>query len=249
MRRVDLHRYAGRISPDPRVAGLRRVIVEGEVNGRLSGAAASFEVYPILPREQGVYRFDSDRLQVSFDSSSVYRRLDLRVERSGTGEEPVYDLLPRRHILRGGLRVSVLPERSTQNQGLYYLGTRRSRLLGTRAQGESAGLSGRVTRELGELTVTSDVTPPHVANLRINVRDARKPHIAFSYGDDLSGVDYQSMKVYIDTTLCIAEIDGEHRRVSYQHPDALERGSHRLTIRLKDNLGNASVTEREFVVR
>jgi len=55
--------------------------------------------------------------------------------------------------------------------------------------------------------------------------------------------------MYIDSVVVIPEIDGEHRRAVYQVNDPLERGSHHLTIRITDKMGNTSEVERRFTVR
>jgi hypothetical protein len=76
----------------------------------------------------------------------------------------------------------------------------------------------------------------------------RRPFISFRAGDDLSGVDYNEVKVYIDKVLAIPELDGENRRAFYQVTDPLSYGPHQLTIRLKDKLGNFTEVERRFTV-
>jgi hypothetical protein len=76
-----------------------------------------------------------------------------------------------------------------------------------------------------------------------------KPSISFRFRDNLSGVEYKEVKVYIDGIVVIPEIDGEHRRATAQPPSPLAKGSHRLTIHVSDRMGNRAEVERSIHVR
>ena len=108
--------------------------------------------------------------------------------------------------------------------------------------------STRLTRTLGELALLKDSEPPSIGRLRIYSRGGR-PFAAFRYHDNLSGVDTDEIKMYIDETVVIPEIDGEHRQVSYQSTERLNRGRHTLKIIMKDRMSNPSEVTRVFSVR
>jgi hypothetical protein len=101
---------------------------------------------------------------------------------------------------------------------------------------------------LGDLAVLSDTDPPIIGNVRLFPRGRRGPLVSFRLYDELSGVDYNEVKTYIDGKFVVPDIDGEHHRATVQTADRLTRGSHQLEIHLKDLLGNARVLERRFVV-
>jgi len=73
--------------------------------------------------------------------------------------------------------------------------------------------------------------------------------ISFRFQDNLAGIEYQQVKLYIDGVMTIPEIDGEHKRVFCIPDTSLERGSHRLSIRLQDKMGNVALFGRTFNVR
>jgi hypothetical protein len=55
--------------------------------------------------------------------------------------------------------------------------------------------------------------------------------------------------MYLDNKLIIPEIDGEHRKVTFQGDEPLDRGRHLLHIVMKDRSGNSSDYSRTFSVR
>jgi hypothetical protein len=115
--------------------------------------------------------------------------------------------------------------------------------------GEDGALHGKIHRELGEVTALDDDTPPSVSRLSVTTARRGVPVVAFRYSDDLSGVDYDELKLYLDGTAVIPEVDGEHRRVRYQADLALAYGTHLVSIRLKDRLGNLRTHDHRFVLR
>jgi hypothetical protein len=97
--------------------------------------------------------------------------------------------------------------------------------------------------------IKTDDVPPNISRLSIRQASSRRPVISFRYGDNLSGVEYQELKMYIDGVAVIPEVDGEHHKAIYTAARPLERGSHQLTIRIMDRMGNSNVLERTFSVR
>jgi len=136
---------------------------------------------------------------------------------------------------------------SAGSERIYFSRGSSWRLLGGQGIEADGARSARLTRFLGDVALIPDTEPPSVSMLQI--RNPRQPRITFRYGDDRSGVDSHALKTYIDGEFVIPEIDGEHRRVVIHSTGPLSRGSHRLTIHLTDQLGNARVTERSFSVR
>ena len=108
--------------------------------------------------------------------------------------------------------------------------------------------TGRVTGRLGEVTLIADSTPPALVRISVERRAGTGTEIAARFRDDLSGVEYDDLKMYIDGNLVIPEIDGRRRRAVYQAHEVLGRGRHRLAVHLADRMGNSETTERQFVL-
>ncbi len=187
---------------------------------------------------------------VAYDSTSVFGPLQLAVERRGLPGDREVTLLPDRAIMRSGITVTYHPLCSTPSSALYFRGRGSGwSLLPGQARTADGGLRARVVRMLGDIAVMDDDTPPSVSRLTIAPAGSRMPRITFRFRDDLSGVEYDELMMYIDGNAVIPEIDGEHHRTVCQITDPLARGPHRLTIHLKDRMGNTQLCERRFVVR
>ena len=247
LRRVDLDRAEGWFTPDARHGGERVVRATAEVGGTTREAAAILELYPLVPGRADTYLIDGGGLRISSVPESVYDTVWISLERDPSGEHGrSYRLGPSHVVLRRGITVAM--GRSASSSGdLYVRGRGRWSLL-ARALSPTMPVTGRLRRSLGELTLMTDTRGPSVQKLHFPALSRRAVRFSFAYDDDRSGVDYDSVKTYIDGAVVIPEIDGEHHRVHYLSRDPLDRGPHLLTIRLRDNVGNLTTVERRFVV-
>jgi hypothetical protein len=250
VRPLNLHQFTGAFTPTESCAGRRTIRVEAEINGKSVRGEQEFALYPIVPGTAGSYRFDNGRLVVSYNPESTYKTVFLNMERRDDNGRPVYALFPRHTVLRGGLDVTIRSDAAGEEKtGLYFRTGRSWNLKWSDVDAEEKTFSTTLRRRLGEVTVRSDTVPPWLGNVSIRRLSQRKPRISFRFGDDLSGIDYKGVMVYIDSNLVVPEIDGEHRRASYQFTQPLERGSHQLTVHVKDNVGNTTTVARRFLVR
>jgi hypothetical protein len=249
LRAVDLDAYTGTFRPLESFQGVRRLFARGEVNGESLTAWEEFEIYPITRGGKGTLTLDGGNLKIMYDSLSVLKTVFLHVEKNDLEGEPVYSLLPERVVLDGGFRASVRVQKPLAKRALLYSTTGSRRIVAV-AQGEDDSvLTGALTRALGELRTFVDTVPPYVAGFRIRGGSPHRPTISFHFDDDLSDIEYKEFKTYIDGDVVIPEVDGEHHVASYQVDHPLTRGSHRVTIRLKDRMGNSKTVHQDFHVR
>jgi len=243
LRPVGPDRYAARIRPFTEFAGIRRVVAYAEAAGRVQQSDDSFALYPILPGKTGSYSFDNGILTVEYDSLSVFAPLFLRVE-AEEGDSS-YSIEPQTVVLREGIGITMRVPSSSPNTGLFSRRTGSWSLIGR--QSEPGILTGRIRRAVGDLAALDDLTPPTITGISVGNTPEGSPDISFRYHDNLAGVDYDELKMYIDAKAVIPEVDGEHRRVTYH--SGLAPGAHQVSIRLKDRLGNLSTEDRRFVIR
>ena len=244
---VDDNEYRGVFSPDPTCAGTRRLVATGEVNGHQASANAEFDLYPIQAGAFGVIPVDGGNLTIAYDPASVFTTVFLSITRDVVDGDVVYSLAPRRTVLNRGFSVTMRSEPGSNHRGLYFGAGGDMNLIARPAGDSSATITGRITRWLGDVAVLSDDEPPTIG--RLAVHGNALPRISFHFGDNLSGVEYESLKVYIDGIFIIPEVDGEHRRVVCQPVEPLGRGTHQLLIRVNDRAGNLREVDRRFAVR
>jgi Peptidase family M23 len=246
---TDIRRYSGWIEPLDTLGGSRTATAEALFDGQPVSSSTTIELYPIAPGRQGRYRFDDGRLVLAFDSHSVYSATFVNPRSESRSGELQYVLGPEGSVLRDGLTVLVKTSLTVDGLGLYAERFGHWAFLRAAQPGPNGYVTARLRRTMSDIALLTDTEPPSVGSLRVQFPRPRNPLISFRFGDNLSGVDYQELKTYIDGEFVIPEIDGEHHRATIVTPEPLSRGTHRLTIRLKDNLGNAGVTERSFSVR
>ena len=230
-------------------AGTRQVLARAEVNGHPETAQDEFTLYPIVPGKAGTLALDSGRCEIAYDSAAVFAPVYMSTENEAEDGETVYSLLPSRTVLFDGVRVALRLDRPSPKAGLFFRSRGGWSLIAGPVEGDSELIAGTLHRTLGDVALLVDDEPPRITN--VDIRQARRgrPAISFRFSDDLSGIEYDELKMYIDGRAVIPEIDGVRHRALYSADQPLERGPHQLTIRLKDKLGNASTAERRFVVR
>jgi hypothetical protein len=244
----DLYTFTGSFVPDNAYAGRRLVRVDGEVNGHAAAAVKMIDMAPVPPGKAGFLRLFDGRMTVAFDSGAVFRSLYMQPSTDQVKNANIYVLEPQDVLLDGGLRVTLEGPEVRDHLGLYFRANGGWVFqTGTPDRGTSA-FTATVTRTLGDFALLRDAEEPTIGRLSVTARRG-VPRFGFRYHDNLSGVDTDEIKAYIDGALIIPEIDGEKRRVWYQGDHQLSRGRHTLRIALKDRMNNAAEFSRTFSVR
>lgn len=246
---IDPSTYEGMFVPADSVEGVRTIQVEAEVNGREATAEESFTLFTIPPDRNGSFRYDSN-LMISYDSGAVFRPLFMQIGAEDHRGSRTYDVEPQDVLLNGGIRFTVTPasDQDSDHLGLYFRTTGGWALEAGRRDQGGRSFTATLSRTLGELALLSDDEPPTIGRLRVQPRRGMLT-AAFRYYDNLSGVDPDEIKSYIDDKFVIPEIDGEHHRVSIEGDERLSRGRHTLLITVKDRAGNGTRITRTFSTR
>lgn len=235
-------------APDPSHQGMRTMTVDAGVAGGPARGERSRAIYAIDPLAAGSFEVDGGALRVRFDSTSTFGPLAMTVDRTDHDGQAVYSFGPEDAALKDGLWVAVRPGRRGPKQALYVSTQGRWNVIRTEAMPDGT-LHGRMRRLLGDLTVLSDTTAPTIGHLRLQQRPGRRLLVSFGFDDDLSGVDYETMKLYLDGHFRVPEIDGEHHRAVFLSAEPLSVGPHRVTIAFSDELGNTTRAEKMLTVR
>jgi len=215
----------------------------GTFGGNLRASASRIE-----PGRAGDLILERGKLRVIYRQGAVFHPIDLDVTPLREEGLSGYSIEPAGVPLDGGVTFLLKKPSAMQHAGVY---TRdeSSWEFHSHAKADANGwVTVRLRRFLQDIAIREDSRPPEVYRLRIQEGN-RRPQISFRFRDNLSGVEYEEVKVYIDKRMVIPEIDGERRRAVAQPETALTRGPHQLTIHLADRMGNSAHFERSFRVR
>lgn len=247
---AELYKYTGAFLPSPSFAGERTLEAEAEVNGTHAVAESGLELFSIPENAAGTITTGHGGMVLSYDSGAVFRPLHIQIDETPGHSSPIIELQPQDVLLNGGITVSLPYNSSVRSEhvGLYF----RSRGGWTFQTGEPDSgrptISTKMTRTLGEFALFRDDNPPSFGRLRVLPRGGRV-YVSFRYYDNLSGIDTDEIKMYIDDKLVIPEVDGEHHSVRYEADDRLQRGRHLLHLTMRDRAKNESSLDRQFTVR
>ena len=241
--------YEGWFRPRAEYRGDRRIRAEAYSGGRRTADSAAIDIEPVLPGTTGQISADEGRLTIMYDSLSVLKPLFLRIEKNIDEEGTVYSLEPGGTVLGSGLTVKIRPGSPAAHQGLFSRPGGTWHYIGSRTGGEHPSCTGRIEERLCEVALLSDSTPPSLVRFSVARRARSAAEITVRFRDDLSGVEYDDLKMYIDGNMVIPEIDGRRQRAVYQTAEHLGRGPHQLTLHLADRIGNSVTTGRRFLIR
>lgn len=245
---VDLSKYEASFSPIPGHQGVRKIMVSAEVNGKPADSETEMSFYVVAPGGSGRISCFGGELLINYDSSSVYSPLIFQVDQTTKGRSPLYSFKPVDVPIRDGIRVSMKAEPDGGKLGLYCRSNGGWLFQSGEIDRGTGLISGKMSRTLGDVTLMKDEAPPSLGRLRISAPRG-EVSLSFRYYDNLSGVDTDEIKLYIDDEQVIPEIDGEHHKVFYSGGTRLQSGKHRLRIAVQDKMKNYTELLRSFTVR
>jgi hypothetical protein len=247
---TDLYKYSGSFVPSAEFAGKRDITVRAEINGKPAFASDEVEMYSVPTSHAGSFTIPPWNLKVSYDSGAVFHPLHMQISEDEFKRSSVFIFEPQDQLLNTGIRIGVPydRERAGRHAGLFFRANGGWLFQTFVVDSVTHCFTTTLTRTLGELAVLEDDQPPAIGRLRVTSKN-KIPVISFRYVDNLSGVDTDEIKVYIDDTLVIPEIDGEHRTVFYTGDGPLSPGKHIVRITAKDRMKNESTVSRMLSIR
>jgi hypothetical protein len=239
----------GSFIPSADFAGRRQVNVRFHGHSKEEMLSESWEILPLIPGVSRAFLLDEGNVRVEYGPKAVYSPLFVRYWKEISGGDTIYRFEPGRTVLNKGFTVAVRRTPGKSREGLFTRTDGGWSLLRALQPDTGLWITGDVHRFLGDIAAKRDEEPPTIGGISIDPGASRRPSISFRFRDNLAGIEYQQVKLYIDSVMTIPEIDGEHKRVFCVPDSSLERGSHRLSIRLEDKMGNVTLVGRTFNVR
>ncbi len=239
----------GTFIPSPDFAGAREVNVRFQRQSKEEVLSESWEILPLIPGISKSFVLDEGNVRVEYGVKAVHSPLYVKYWKEVSGGHILYRFEPGRAVLNKGFTVAVRRTPGDSKEALFTRTSSDWSLLRAVQPDTGLWITGRVRHFLGDIAARRDEEPPSIKRLNIDPRPNRRPLISFRFQDNLAGIEYQQAKLYIDSVMMIPEIDGEHKRVFCMPDSSLERGAHRLSIRLEDKMGNVALFGRTFNVR
>ncbi|TAK52375.1 MAG: M23 family metallopeptidase, partial [Bacteroidetes bacterium] len=246
----SLSEYTACLLPSQLSAGMHTSQVSAEVNGTRTTASEVLDLFAITPAMSGSFSTGSSGVIISYNADAVYQPMVLQIQNLSTPTTTKYTLGPTNLILNDGFQVSIPVRTSqcTEKHGLYFRGNGGWSFQKSLQENNMEFVSTKLTRTLGELAIFKDEQPPSIGRLRFN-QSKGFVNGNFKYSDNLSGVDYEGLKIYVDDQLVIPEVDDEHHRVWFKSDEQLPAGKHNLTITLRDKVKNEAKVTKTFTVK
>ena len=247
---TDLSKYTGIYFPNSKYQGERRFLINAEINGVSVSDEKNIKLYVIPDNEKGTFKIQDYNVIVSYDSASVYKPIYFSLKKNSDEGAPLFSFEPKDILIKTEINFSIPVAKisDVDHAGLFYRSTG-GWLFQTKELSENKlYFKTAVKRMLGEFAIFHDITPPTIGRLRTSIQN-RYLSVSFRYHDNLSGVNPDDIKMYIDDSLIIPEIDGEHRKVICQSNERLSKGKHTLKIIIQDRMKNRSEITRQISVR
>ncbi|HEX9912245.1 MAG TPA: M23 family metallopeptidase [candidate division Zixibacteria bacterium] len=204
---------------------------------------------------------EDDLARVEIDSGSVFRRINLQVEKLEKPEKLAYKLKsslysfsPQTVPLAKPAKISLIYKCKTCKPikiGLYEFSNYNFKFIGQEIDTLNNRVSGKV-RNLSIYALLEDTKPPEVKdiypkpNARIN---SEKLIITAWIRDELSGIGSDlDIKVFLDGEWIIPEYDPEKFVLISKPLKTLSPGWHKLIIKAKDRMGNEKKVKSKFRV-
>lgn len=218
-----------------RAADGRRAVVRRPLRAHVVRERAAARVVDLHPA-----------LEIEIDSGALFEDVALRARTLEPSDLPLGRELvlagpavwvePRAAALDRAVRVKLRVQGAEPGVGLFEV-TRGGSLRFLSAERDADGAFVAKTRFLGPFAVLADTTPPTIRPLRVRPR-GKRPQLVFGvadFGADLAG---DGIEVELDGAFEVAEWDPETGTVVVQPNRDLARGTHRLTARGIDQVGN-----------
>jgi hypothetical protein len=244
----DLSKYEGVFKPSPSNQKQQFIKVSAEVNGKSTTTESQISFYVVPPNSSGSINYINNDLTITYDSGAVYTPLVFQIDKDNNKRLPAFSFTPTDVPLHAGIKVNIPLKSEYQKIGIYSRSNGGWIFQSSTPDSSGKKLSAMMTRTLDEVALLEDDSPPSIGRVRALAQKGYA-HVSFRYYDNLSGVDLDEIKMYIDEEQIIPEIDGEHHRVFYDADAPINPGKHQLRISVKDRMKNSVEYSRSLVVR
>jgi murein DD-endopeptidase MepM/ murein hydrolase activator NlpD len=208
-------------------------------------------LFRVKPGVKTVVTSPDQLVQVEFDKNAVYDTLSLAVgyeTDSGTGQQQFY-ILPEQEPLKRGFTVRLMLDESYKypEKTAFYTYNERTKRVDFANSSIKGGMLTTRLRDFGMYKILTDSIAPEIKQPRIYRKSGGRWAASVKGSDDLSGIDYNRSRFWVNDEEGILEYDPEEDKIVYYHPDFKPKKNNVLRLEIWDNSGN--VLQKEINVK
>jgi len=230
-------------------------------DGRQDLATLDMHLWPITPKDGGTAWSHDGRASFSMPADTVYNPVYVHV--SHTAPRPRARLIPHSEAYTfgpideplnrdGTVSLRYAEGANTDRVGLYWFKDGAGWKWYGNALDESTMTVSAESNEMGTFAVFEDDIAPRIRLVSPHPGTAAQPRglvISAKITDEGAGIDYRSIKMYVDGTFVISEYDPPRKSLLYPVETVLPSGQHKLRIVAADFAGNSTDKTWSFTVR
>jgi len=202
----------------------------------------------LTPNKKSILQTPDQRLWVQFPAVALYDSLELQMDISQSANEIRISFEPNRLPIDGSIQLNyILPDNFKDNERLAVFSVDEFRgreyLMPST---NSNGVLRTSLREINNIIIKEDRTPPWVGRPRLEKNLAGNYIIKVPTRDDMTGIDYRKSTITVNGNRGIIEYDPEKNFLIYYHPEYKPRGSNKVDVRVFDGAGNSTIRSESF---
>jgi hypothetical protein len=211
----------------------------------LSSNNESAVLHRIVPGKRTTIVSSDQFLQVQFGEKAVYDTLSLSAGyyRDTTLNEWLIYVLPEQEPLQRGYELQFLIDdtiRYPEKTAFYQYNNRTGRLDYASTRFKNNQLTARL-REFGIYRMLTDTLGPELNSPKLARKSGGKWAVYVKATDNLSGIDYNKSRFWVNDEEGILEYDPELDRIVYYHPKFQPKKNNKVVLEVYDNEGNKTV--------
>jgi hypothetical protein len=238
---IDDDHYRAVLPTWPGLAGTAEIAVDYRVGRKEVHWKDHVDGFHISAQFGGQVRSADGRFVLSFAPGDVFRSLLCTLDAHAADSVQAWTVGPADMPLAGRPLASVLAGR--KGSALLLQAEYPVKNYGMVRESASPAIAGRFGRFLGTYRLRYDDVGPEIS-VAFAFR-SREP-IRINITDSVSGVDWNSIAVYIDRALIPVEYNERRNLLVVPHDVYRSIGKGTLTVRAKDRLGNTTVVKRKM---
>lgn len=235
--------FTGYVEPNPEHNGYREIIVLDKLNNKLIKSTGKFYIYPVKRGLQNKFNIGNGKIKIAYSKNVAYNDFILTIDSLNMNGQVIYVFNPKDILLKDGIDIEI--RYNSKYEHIYFKRNGKWVFQKQDINKNDGYIKTRFKRTLMDVTLFADTTPPSIQLLSAK-RFATGQKILFKFKDNLSGVDYDKIKMYINKEIVIPEIDEEKKTITYNLDKSSYKKPMKIELEIADRAGNLQKFTRQL---